>query len=155
MNRRDFVKNSTKILCSCMTGIGLSSLISCEDNSYDSYEVDKDSNSGDISISVDISLPEHVMLNEINGTSFLSANVIDSKGLLLVRSSNSTVKAFSRRCTHSSYQIVPYSSNGIANCSSSHGGSFDLNGNVVNSPPISSLKSYETLLENYILKISK
>ena len=155
MNRRDFVKNSTKILCSCMTGIGLSSLISCEDNSYDSYEVDKDSNSGDISISVDISLPEHVMLNEINGTSFLSANVIDSKGLLLVRSSNSTVKAFSRRCTHSSYQIVPYSSNGIANCSSSHGGSFDLNGNVVNSPPISSLKSYETLLENYILKIFK
>ena len=155
MNRRDFVKNSTKILCSCMTGIGLSSLISCEDNSYDSYEVDKDSNSGDISISVDISLPEHVMLNEINGTSFLSANVIDSKGLLLVRSSNSTIKAFSRRCTHSSYQIVPYSSNGIANCSSSHGGSFDLNGNVVNSPPISSLKSYETLLENYILKIFK
>ena len=155
MNRRDFVKNSTKILCSCMTGIGFSSLISCEDNSYDSYEVDKDSNSGDISISVDISLPEHVMLIEINGTSFLSANVIDSKGLLLVRSSNSTVKAFSRRCTHSSYQIVPYSSNGIANCSSSHGGSFDLNGNVVNSPPISSLKSYETLLENYILKISK
>ena len=155
MKRRDFVKSSSTILRSCMTGIGLSSLISCEDNSYDSYESGQDSDTGDISISVDISLPEHVMLIEINGTSFLSANVIDSKGLLLVRSSNSTVKAFSRRCTHSSYQIVPYSSNGIANCSSSHGGSFDLNGNVVNSPPISSLKSYETLLENYILKISK
>ena len=155
MKRGEFVKSSGTILCSCMTGIGLSSLISCEDNSYDSYETDQDSNNGDISISVDINLPEHSMLSEINGTSFLSANVIDSKGLLLVRSSNSTIKALSRRCTHSSYQIVPYSSNGIANCSSSHGGSFDLNGNVVNSPPVSPLRSYETLLENNILKISK
>ena len=155
MKRRDFVKSSGAILCSCVTGIGLGSLISCEDNSYDSYDTDQDSNTGDISMSIDISLPEHSMLSEINGTSFLSANVIDSKGLLLVRSSNSTIKAFSRRCTHSSYQVVPYSSNGIANCSSSHGGSFDLNGNVVNSPPVSSLKSYETLLENNILKISK
>lgn len=155
MKRRDFVKSSGAVLCSCVTGIGLGSLISCEDNSYDSYDTDQDSNTGDISISIDISLPEHSMLSEINGTSFLSANVIDSKGLLLVRSSNSTIKAFSRRCTHSSYQVVPYSSNGIANCSSSHGGSFDLNGNVVNSPPVSSLKSYETLLENSILKISK
>ena len=155
MKRRDFVKNSGAVLCSCVTGIGLGSLISCEDNSYDSYDTDQDSNTGDISMSIDISLPEHSMLSEINGTSFLSANVIDSKGLLLVRSSNSTIKAFSRRCTHSSYQIVPYNSNGIANCSSSHGGSFDLNGNVVNSPPVSSLRSYETLLENNILKISK
>tara|TARA_B100001113_G_scaffold15885_1_gene12002 strand:+ start:2757 stop:3224 length:468 start_codon:yes stop_codon:yes gene_type:complete len=155
MKRRDFVKSSGAILCSCVTGIGLGSLISCEDNSYDSYDTDQDSNTGDISMSIDISLPEHSMLSEINGTSFLSANVIDSKGLLLVRSSNSTIKAFSRRCTHSSYQVVPYSSNGIANCSSSHGGSFDLNGNVVNSPPVSSLRSYETLLENNILKISK
>ncbi len=155
MKRRDFVKSSSAILCSCVTGIGLGSLISCEDNSYDSYDTDQDSNTGDISMSIDISLPEHSMLSEINGTSFLGANVIDSKGLLLVRSSNSTIKAFSRRCTHSSYQVVPYSSNGIANCSSSHGGSFDLNGNVVNSPPVSSLKSYETLLENNILKISK
>ena len=155
MKRRDFVKSSGAVLCSCVTGIGLGSLISCEDNSYDSYDTDQDSNTGDISISIDISLPEHSMLSEINGTSFLSANVIDSKGLLLVRSSNSTIKAFSRRCTHSSYQIVPYNSNGIANCSSSHGGSFDLNGNVVNSPPVSSLRSYETSLENNILKISK
>tara|TARA_B100000902_G_C26601572_1_gene570755 strand:+ start:54 stop:521 length:468 start_codon:yes stop_codon:yes gene_type:complete len=155
MKRRDFVKSSGAILCSCVTGIGLGSLISCEDNSYDSYDTDQDSNTGDISMSIDISLPEHSMLSEINGTSFLGANVIDSKGLLLVRSSNSTIKAFSRRCTHSSYQVVPYSSNGIANCSSSHGGSFDLNGNVVNSPPVSSLRSYETLLENNILKISK
>ena len=155
MKRRDFVKSSGAVLCSCVTGIGRGSLISCEDNSYDSYDTDQDPNTGDISISIDISLPEHSMLSEINGTSFLSANVIDSKGLLLVRSSNSTIKAFSRRCTHSSYQVVPYSSNGIANCSSSHGGSFDLNGNVVNSPPVSSLKSYETLLENNILKISK
>ena len=155
MKRREFVKSSGAILCSCVTGIGLGSLISCEDNSYDSYDTDQDSNTGDISMSIDISLPEHSMLSEINGTSFLGANVIDSKGLLLVRSSNSTIKAFSRRCTHSSYQVVPYSSNGIANCSSSHGGSFDLNGNVVNSPPVSSLKSYETLLENNILKISK
>ena len=155
MKRRDFVKSSGTILCSCITGIGFSSLISCEDNSYDSYETDQDSNSGDTSISVDINLPEHLTLSEINGTSFLSANVIDSKGLLLVRSSNSTIKAFSRRCTHSSYQIVPYNSNGIANCSSSHGGSFDLNGNVVNMPPMSSLRSYETSLENNILKIFK
>ena len=155
MKRRDFVKSSGAVLCSCVTGIGLGSLISCEDNSYDSYDTDQDSNTGDISISIDISLPEHSMLSEINGTSFLSANVIDSKGLLLVRSSNSIIKAFSRRCTHSSYQVVPYSSNGIANCSSSHGGSFDLNGNVVNSPPVSPLRSYETLLENNILKISK
>ena len=155
MKRRDFVKCSSTILCSCITGIGFSSLISCEDNSYDIYDTDQDSNNGDISISVDINLPEHSMLSEINGTSFVSANVIDSKGLLLVRSSNSTIKAFSRRCTHSSYQIVPYNSNGIANCSSSHGGSFDLNGNVVNSPPVSSLRSYETSLENNILKISK
>ena len=155
MKRRDFVKRSGAILCSCVTGIGLGSLISCEDNSYDSYDTDQDSNTGDISMSIDISLPEHSMLSEINGTSFLGANVIDSKGLLLVRSSNSTIKAFSRRCTHSSYQVVPYSSNGIANCSSSHGGSFDLNGNVVNSPPVSSLRSYETLLENNILKIFK
>jgi len=154
MNRRKFIKNSCAAACACVGFSALSLLQSCEDNTaYNQNSINED-DSG-VQFSVDISKDPHQNLEVVSGTSILDPNVIDSKGLLLIRSSESNIKAFSRRCTHSSYSVNGYNSQGLALCSSGHGGSFNLNGNVAVGPPSSSLFSYSTSLLNNILLISK
>ena len=83
----------------------------------------------------------------------MSSNSIDSLGLLLIRSSETQIKAFSRRCTHSSYRVNAFNSQGLAVCSSGHGGSLNTNGQVAAGPPSASLTSYNTSLDNDILTI--
>jgi Rieske Fe-S protein len=154
MNRRIFIKNSCMAVCACVGFSTLSLMQSCEDNT--AYNQNTDNNSdNDILVSVDISQDPHQNLQIIGGTSVLGPNDIDSKGLLLIRSSESNIKAFSRRCTHSSYSVNGFNSQGLALCSSGHGGSFNTSGNVSAGPPSASLSSYNTSFLNNILAISK
>ena len=157
MNRRDFLKNTCSVACACAF-VGVATMLqSCEDNIDDDYN----SNTGDgnqdddYQLVIDIGSAPHTALQQINGTSSLGSNSIDGLGLLLVRSSSSTIKAFSRRCTHASYSVNSYNLSGEAVCESGHGGSFNLNGGVVNGPPSSSLRSYSTNLDGNLLTITK
>ena len=160
MNRRKFLKNTCNIACACAAVSVMSVLQSCEDNIDDSYNSNNSGNDDgtvnqDNQIIIDISESPHTALMQVNGTSSLGSNSIDSLGLLLVRYSESRVKAFSRRCTHASYSINSYNIHGEAVCSSGHGGSFNINGGVSNGPPSTSLQSYSTSLIGNQLTINK
>ena len=160
MDRRDFIKNACSAACACAF-VGVSTFLqSCEDNVDDTYNSDDSSNGDgtvneDNQIIIDISESPHTALLQVNGTSSLGSNSIDSLGLLLIRSSESRVKAFSRRCTHASYSVNSFNIHGEAICSSGHGGSFNTNGGVSNGPPNTSLQSYSTSLDGNQLTITK
>ena len=154
MNRRNFIKKSSFAACACVGVSALGLLQSCEDNTAYDQNTDNDGDN-DIQLSVDISQDPHRNLEVIGGTSVLGPNEIDSKGLLLVRTSEDNFKVLSRRCTHSSYSVNDFNSQGLAMCSSGHGGGFNANGNVVSGPPSASLSSYSSSFSNNILIISK
>ena len=154
MNRRNFIKKSSFAACACVGASALSLLQSCEDNTAYDQNTDNDGDN-DIQLSVDISQDPHRNLEVVGGTSVLGPNEIDSKGLLLVRASEENFKVLSRRCTHSSYSVNGLNSQGIALCSSGHGGGFNANGNVVSGPPSASLLSYSSSFSDNILTISK
>lgn len=148
------MKNSGAVVCACASFSTLSLLQSCEDNTAYDQNTDNDGDS-DVQLSVDISQDPHRNLEVVGGTSILGPNEIDSKGLLLVRTSENNFKVLSRRCTHSSYSVNNFNSQGLAMCSSGHGGGFNANGTVVSGPPSASLSSYNTTFSNNILIISK
>ncbi len=154
MNRRNFIKKSSFAACACVSVSALSFLQSCEDNTAYDQNTDNDGDN-DIQLSVDISQDPHRNLEVIGGTSILGPNEIDSRGLLLVRTSENNFRVLSRRCTHSSYSVNDFNSQGLAMCSSGHGGGFNANGNVVSGPPSASLLSYSSSFSNNILVISK
>ena len=154
MNRRNFIKKSSFAACACVGVSALGLLQSCEDNTAYEQNTDNDGDN-DIQLSVDISQDPHRNLEVVGGTSVLGPNEIDSKGLLLVRTSEDNFKVLSRRCTHSSYSVNDFNSQGLAMCSSGHGGGFNANGNVVFGPPSASLSSYSSSFSNNILIISK
>ena len=154
MNRRNFIKKSSFAACACVSVSALSFLQSCEDNTAYDQNTDNDGDN-DIQLSVDISQDPHRNLEVIGGTSILGPNEIDSRGLLLVRISENNFRVLSRRCTHSSYSVNDFNSQGLAMCSSGHGGGFNANGNVVSGPPSASLSSYSSSFSNNILTISK
>ena len=155
MDRREFIKNSCSIACACVGMSSISLLQSCEDNK--AYE--QNANEGgstpdsDNQIVVNIQDSQYQSLTNVGGTAVMSSNSIDSLGLLLIRSSETQIKAFSRRCTHSSYRVNAFNSQGLAVCSSGHGGSFNTNGRVAAGPPTANLTSYNTALENETLTI--
>ena len=155
MNRREFIKNSCGMACACVGFSAVSLLQSCEDNK--AYEQNIN-DGGDVpdsgnQIVINIQDSQYQSLINIGGSAVTSSNSIDSLGLLLLRSSETRIKAFSRRCTHSSYRVNAFNSQGLAVCSSGHGGSFTTNGQVAAGPPNASLTSYNTSLENTTLTI--
>ena len=155
MNRRDFIKYSCGMACACVGFSALSLFQSCEDTK--AYE--QNTNEGGITpdsdnqLVVNIQDSQYQSLTNVGGTAAMSSNSIDPLGLLLIRSSNTRIKAFSRRCTHSSYRLNAYNGQGLATCSSGHGGSFNTNGRVAAGPPNANLTSYNTTLENETLTI--
>ena len=155
MNRRDFIKNSCGLACACVGVSAISLLQSCEDNKAYEQNINE---GGDIPDSgnqlvINILDSQYQSLINTGGSAVTSSNSIDSLGLLLIRSSETQIKAFSRRCTHSSYRVNAFNSQGLAVCSSGHGGSFNTSGQVAAGPPSASLTSYNTSLDNDTLTI--
>ena len=155
MNRREFIKNSCGLACACVGVSAISLLQSCEDNKAYEQNINE---GGDVpdsgnQIVINIQDAQYQSLIINGGSAVTSSNSIDSLGLLLLRSSETQIKAFSRRCTHSSYRVNAFNSQGLAVCSSGHGGSFNTSGQVAAGPPNANLTSYNTSLENDTLTI--
>ena len=155
MNRRDFIKNSCGLACACVGVSVISLLQSCEDNKAYEQNINE---GGDVpdsgnQIVINIQDAQYQSLISTGGSAVTSSNSIDSLGLLLLRLSETQIKAFSRRCTHSSYRVNAFNSQGLAVCSSGHGGSFNTSGQVAAGPPSASLTSYNTSLDNDTLTI--
>ena len=149
-NRREFVKDA-------LTGIGTVAfgsfiMINQSSCSEGSPTAPTDSN-GETSITIDLSLSENNSLLTVGGVLALAANELDSSGMLLYRQSESTVKVYSRNCTHAGCTIGGFSSSGISSCQC-HGSMFDTNGNVVNGPAAIPLNQYSATISENIITIT-
>ena len=150
-SRREFVKDTfTGISMVAFGSFVMISQSSCSDGSP---TAPTNSNS-ETSITVDLSLPENNSLLTVGGTLALTANELDSSGMLIYRQSESTVKVYSRNCTHASCTIGGFSSSGISSCQC-HGSMFDTNGNVVNGPAVIPLNQYSATISGNIVTITQ
>ena len=147
MNRRDFLKNSTKVACACALGTGSLLINSCSNPNESSTPID----STGIELDFDLTTDEFVPLQIDGGSVATGSNEIDSAGLLLLRSGNN-IKAFTRRCTHQGVQLNAFS-DGVSVCAYGHGAQFNSNGQHISGPGDGSLKSYDTLLDENILTV--
>jgi len=146
MKRREFLNNTTKILCACTISSGLSIIQSCTNN------VTVSSEEGD-ELVLDLELEDYNQLLQDGGSIIISGNIIDSQGLLLLRTGD-TIRAFTNNCTHSGYNLSPFQ-NGVSTCVSGHGGKFNANGVAISGPANGRLKEYNTSIDQNILIISK
>ena len=149
-NRREFVKDA-------LTGIGTvafgSFVMINQSSCSDSSPTEPTNSNGETSITVDLSLSENNALLTVGGTLALAANELDSSGMLIYRQSETTVKVYSRNCTHASCTIGGFSSSGISTCQC-HGSMFNTNGNVVNGPAAIPLNQYSATISENIVTIT-
>ncbi len=146
-NRRKFVKDT-------LTGIGtvafgsfmLVNQSGCSEGSPTAP------NNSDVTITVDLSLPENSALATVGGTLALTANGLDDSGMLLYRQSENMVKVYSRICTHNACTIDSFQ-NGTSTCPC-HGSQFNTSGSVVNGPATNPLNQYSATITGNIVTIT-
>jgi cytochrome b6-f complex iron-sulfur subunit len=149
-NRRDFLQTSfIGIGTITLSGIAGSFLQSC---SSSNPTEPNNTNQQPASVTIDLSKTEYQALQTAGGTVALGANAVDGQGILLIRDSNTVIKAYSRNCTHQGCMIGAFNG-GISSCPC-HGSQFNTSGNVTKGPASSPLKQYTTKLESDILTIS-
>tara|TARA_B100000745_G_scaffold127079_1_gene82824 strand:- start:90 stop:584 length:495 start_codon:yes stop_codon:yes gene_type:complete len=149
-NRREFVKGTlTGISTLAFGSFVMINQSSCSDSS----PTEPTNSNGETSITVDLSLSENNALLTVGGTLALAANELDSSGMLIYRQSETTVKVYSRNCTHASCTIGGFSSSGISTCQC-HGSMFNTNGNVVNGPAAIPLNQYSATISEDIVIIT-
>ena len=144
-NRREFVKDT-------LTGIGTVAFGSFMLVNQSGCSSPTEPNNSDKTITVDLSLSENSALLVVGGALALGSNVIDSKGILLYRQSDTNVLAFSRNCTHNSCTINSFQ-NGTSTCPC-HGSQFNTSGNVVIGPAIIPLTQYSAAIADNIVTIT-
>ena len=108
-----------------------------------------DASTGTITIDITMIYQD---LQNVNGVIQLTAtNTFDSNGIIVLRSSNTEVRAFSRRCTHAGSMVNFDSTSNNLPCvqqGSGHGSVFDLNGAVVSGPASTSLTRYNASINS-------
>ena len=146
MKRREFISNTSKILCACTISSGVSIIQSCTNNVVMPSEEGQE-------LSINLELEEYNPLLQDGGSIVIPGNIIDSQGLLLLRTGD-TIKAYTNNCTHSGYDLTPFQ-NGISTCVSGHGGKFNTSGNAISNPAYGNLREYDTEINQNILIITK
>ena len=144
-NRREFVKDT-------LTGIGTVAFGSFMLVNQSGCSSPTEPNNSDETITVDLSLSENSALLVVGGALALGSNVIDSKGILLYRQSDTNVLAFSRNCTHNGCTIGSFH-NGTSTCPC-HGSQFNTSGNVVVGPAVNPLTQYSAAIADNIVTIT-
>ena len=148
-NRREFVRDTLTGISTLAFG---SFVIINQSSCSDGNPTASNDNNGEASITVDLALSENNALLTVGGALALTGNELDSTGMLLYRQSASTVKVYSRNCTHAGCTIEGFSSVGISSCLC-HGSKFDTNGNVTNGPATDPLKQYLATIEGNMVTI--
>ena len=133
MDRRKFIKTSSCALCGVAFGGAAIFLESCK----------KDKPK--VPFTLDLTQSANASLNSSGGS-------VVSNGVIVVNSGGSFV-AVTRTCTHSSCSVAYNKSSNDFICPC-HGGTFDIDGNVVSGPPPSALKKYSVTKNGNILTIS-
>ena len=82
------------------------------------------------------------------------SDTFDNRGIIVLRTSNTGVRALSRNCTHAGFTVnINTAANNLV-CPS-HNSIFDLNGNVVSGPASGALTRYSASLSGSIITISQ
>ena len=111
-------------------------------------------------ITINITMIHQTLQTVGNGIQLSGSNTFDNNGIIVLRTSNSGVRALSRNCTHAGSTVNFDSINNNLPCSlqgGSHGSVFDINGNVVRGPANRSLTRYTASInaEGTIITISQ
>ena len=111
-------------------------------------------------ITINITMIHQTLQTVGNGIQLSGSNTFDNNGIIVLRTSNSGVRALSRNCTHAGSTVNFDSTNNNLPCSlqgGSHGSIFDINGNVVRGPANRSLTRYTASInaEGTIITISQ
>ena len=161
-SRRDFMKQATTL-----TMIGSTAFIlqACGGGSSPTGPVDPggdagggDNGGGDTdtgytydaatgTITIDTSMMYTTLQTPGNGIQLSGSDTFDSRGIIVLRTSNAGVRALSRRCTHANNTVNINSAGNNLLCPS-HNSIFDLNGNVVSGPATGALTSYTCSLDS-------
>tara|TARA_S200000501_G_scaffold278147_1_gene262063 strand:- start:6508 stop:7134 length:627 start_codon:yes stop_codon:yes gene_type:complete len=92
-------------------------------------------------ITIDITMIYQSLQTVGSGIMLSGSDTFDSRGLIIIRTSNSGVRALSRRCTHANNTVnINNAANNLV-CPS-HNSIFDLNGNAISGPATGSLTQY-------------
>ena len=91
-------------------------------------------------------------LQTVGGTIALESNIIDPKGIFVVRESNSSVKAFSRECAHNGCTLRAFS--GSSTTCPCHGSVYNTAGGRVAGPASTGLKQYTASISGNTITIS-
>ena len=154
-SRRDFMKQATTltmigstafILQAC--GGGGSSPTGPQDpgggdNTDTGYTYDATTGT----ITIDTSMIYTTLQTAGNGIQLSGSDTFDSRGIIVLRTSNTGVRALSRRCTHANNTVNINSAGNNLLCPS-HNSIFDLNGNAVSGPATGALTSYTCSLDS-------
>jgi len=104
-------------------------------------------------IVLDVAKPEYAALSKVGGA-LKVPNPQDAKRPIIVsRTSETSVAAFSSRCTHFGCE-VPVPVNNVIECPC-HGSLFDANGKVTKGPARKDLLAYSAVLEGSIITINE
>jgi len=102
-------------------------------------------------ITIDITKIYQTLQTVGSGIVLSGSNTFTSLGLIIIRASNSAVRALSRNCTHAGFSVNFDSVNNNLPCSAqggSHGSIFNLNGTVQRGPASRSLTSYNASINS-------
>ncbi len=103
-------------------------------------------------VTLDLTKPENQALGTVGGTIALDANKIDPDGILVVRATETSVKAFSRKCMHAHCVIAPFQG-GVSTCPC-HGSQYDTAGKAVHGPSKQPLVEHKAVLSGTTVTIS-
>ena len=92
-------------------------------------------------ITIDTTMIYTTLQTAGNGIQLSGSDTFDTRGIIVLRTSNTGVKALSRRCTHQNNTVNINTAGNNLLCPS-HNSIFDLNGNVVSGPATGALTSY-------------
>ena len=146
MKRRKFLKTSVKLLCACSAGTTIGIIQGCTSNGPNSPNEENGTE-----LIIDLSNDEYTNLLNDGGSIIIGSNVIDPRGLILIRNNNN-ISAFANYCTHAGYGLNPFV-DGVSVCTSGHGGRFNSSGEAISGPANSNLIEYQTELNENQLKI--
>ncbi|MBN1981687.1 MAG: Rieske 2Fe-2S domain-containing protein [Chitinivibrionales bacterium] len=105
------------------------------------------------SIMVEISKPEYSALSKIGGAVKLPNPLDEKRPIIVVRTTDTTVAAYSSKCPHKGCEVdLPAENLIICPC---HKATFDLAGKVIKGPTKNNLSVFDAVLENSIITIKK
>ena len=105
-------------------------------------------------ITIDITKIHQSLQNTGGGIALNPNETFDNRGIIVLRTSTSGVRALSRVCTHAGQSVIINSSANNLLCPS-HNSIFDLNGNVLSGPASGSLTKYNATLSGSIITITQ